>query len=676
MFPRCPYAIMINILIRREFWVIKNESMLLQQLNTIKSKIKEFQVIILYDRQSHHFDYTYLAEFPSPRLKQNVADNNIFPRIQSEVFIVWEQAYVENEQLFYKIRLRARKEVIIRLTEYLVAKFFTSYEHYLAPIFKNNPTLKWDTLMKIYYRYEQQIEENTHLNDETSWKKFIQWYKTYITNSVLETLIRTKGIAYVEQLSSEKLNALFFQKLNEQLFQDHTFMNDFTNMVNMYMDKWITETGIINLIDENTMEDVAALLGMQENNHRKSSFESIVKDNYYIVFSNIIYQSVLKALSNNEFHYFKGEYSALITANRIKGKVSLMTKEEQVSDELLKILSSQAELTTDILDLISHIYLKDAVTSKDLIEINIDQLLTLRGLQPKLAGNGRRGGFEKEQREQVLDALRVLQHLYVDIEEITVYENNKRVQKAIKGRVFRFYCSEHKEVCSFKDKELTSFYVQIGEIFIDYLSGSGRQVKLLPQKVLTYHPYQRTIEKKMMRYFSWRFRTQARRGDYLQSLKIKTLLRQINFERKSLSPSRFRDRFEKALDQLMDDQLIASWQYDQWDESTVERRNWINDWLEAAIIILPPQSIITYYQPLEKRQVKRKQTPTKKLAVLETVPHDVGLKLKEKRLEKQLTLAQLAKIIDISVSYLSHIERGVKQPSHQIYLKIKDWLLL
>lgn len=646
------------------------------KINVIKDKIDEFQVIILYDRQSHHFDYTYLTEFPSPRLKQNVQSNNIFPRVQSEVFIVWEQGYLENEHLFYKIRLRARKELIIRLTEYMVAKFFTSYENYLTPLIKNNLTLKWDIMTKIYYRYEQQIEENTHLNDETSWRKFIQWYKTFITDSVLNELINKFGFTYIKQLPTEALNTLFFKKLNEQLFQDHAFMDNFTKMVNIYVDKWISETGLNNIIDGNAMEDMMDLLGMYGNKERKSSFESIVKDNYYIVFSNIIYQYILKALSNDEFVYFDGKYSAPITANRIKGNIHLMTETRQACDELLNVLSNHAELTADILDLISYLYLSDAVINRDLIEIDIDRLLELRGLQPKLAGNGRRGGFEKEQRKQVLNALLVLQHIFVDIEEITVFENNKRVQKAIKGHVFHFYCREDKEVCNFKDKDITSCYVQIGEVFIDYLSGSGRQVKLLPQKVLTYHPYQRTVEKKMMRYFSWRFRTQARRGDYLQSLKIKTLLKQINFERKTLSPSRFRDRFEKALDQLMDDQLITSWQYEQWDEDIVQRRNWIDDWLKTSIIILPPQSIMAYYQPLEKKQSKRKQDKTKDLATIETVPYDIGIKLKEKRTEKQLTLEQLAKKIGISVSYLSHIERNVKKPSHQMYVKIKDWLLL
>ena len=646
-----------------------------QKIDMISSKIKSFEVLILYDRQSNHFDYTYLAEFPSKQLKQNIQSKNIFPRVQSKVFIVWEQAYEENKTLFHQIRLRARKEVIIRLTEYMVAKFFTSYEHYLAPLLTDNPTLKWEILTKLYYLYEHQLEENTKLNEEIAWKKFIQWYKTYLTNNVLDLLIKKHCMTYIEQLSVEDLNTMFFNKLNDQLFQDNRFMNQFTQMVNGYIDKWITEIGLINIVEGKTIEEMIDLFGMQEYRGNKSSFESIVKDNYYIVFSNIIYQSILKALSNGEFTYDKGVYSADITANSIKGKINLLIETDADYDELLTILSSQSELIADILDMLSHMYINDAVTNRDLIEVDINQLLQMRGIQPKLAGNGRRGGFEKEQREQVLNALLVLQRLFVDIDEIVVFENNKRVQKSIRGKALHFYCAEKKDITHIKNEEVTFFYVQLGRVFIDYLSGSGRQVKLLPQKVLTYHPYQKTIEKKMMRYFSWRFRTQARRGVYLQPLKIKTLLKQINFKRKTMSPSRYRDRFEKALDELTDDKLIASWQYEDWNEDIVNRRRWIEEWLETSIIILPPQSIITYYQPLEKKQTKRKKSKNDVLAALEVVPSDIGTKIKEKRNKQQLTLAQLSKIIGISVSYLSHIERGVKKPSYQLYDKIKNWLL-
>src|SRR5699024_6390565 len=144
----------------------------------------------------------------------------------------------------------------------------------------------------------------------------------------------------------------------------------------------------------------------------------IVKDNYYIVFSNMIYQSILKALSNEEFILDNDEYSAVITANRIKGKIKLISEIDAEYDELLTILSRQSELLDDILDMLSHMYLNDAVTNRDLIEVDINQLLQMRGIQPKLAGNGRRGGFEKAQREQVLNALLVLQRLFVDIDEI------------------------------------------------------------------------------------------------------------------------------------------------------------------------------------------------------------------------------------------------------------------
>lgn len=644
------------------------------EVELISERINDFEVIIIYDRQTNHFDYNYLVEFPSDRLKENVLNNQIFPRVPSKVFIVWKQDYEENKDVFYQIRIRARKEVIIRLTEYMVAKFFALHEHYLKPIFKSNPTLKWEFLTKLYYQYQEKIKEKIQLNDEMFWEQFTQEYKTYLIKKVLNKLIKQYGFAYINHLSTEKLNRLFSDMLNEELFHSHTFIVDCIHVVNKYIERWIAKIGLTNLVEEKLIENFQELLLIYENNNSQPTFELIVKDNYFIVFSNLIYQSILKALSNNEFKYFDGEYYALINANQVKGKIKLNVETRRNCDELLTILSKQAELTADILDLICHLYLNKAVTNKDLVEIEIDQLLKLRGLQPKLAGNGRRGGFEKEQREQILNAIFVLQHLFIDIEEMTVFKKNKRFQKSISGSAFRFYSSKQKDTCNFKDSKVTSFYVQVGEIFLDYISGSNRQVKLLPKKTITYNPYQRTIEKKIIRYLSWRFRIQARKGDYLRALKIKTLLRQINFERKTMSPSRYRDRLEKALDKLTDDQLIASWQYHKWDEEIVKRRNWLEEWLETSIIIVPPQQIISYYQPLERKKSKKNNKKAVMLPSLKPIPNDIGIKIKKERNKRQLTLRQVADMIGISASYLSHIERGIKKPSYQIYIRINEWL--
>lgn len=61
----------------------------------------------------------------------------------------------------------------------------------------------------------------------------------------------------------------------------------------------------------------------------------------------------------------------------------------------------------------------------------------------------------------------------------------------------------------------------------------------------------------------------------------------------------------------------------------------------------------------------------------------VGQKIKEKRLQNNLTREQLAELCDLSVSYIAHIERGTKSLSLETAVKIcsvlnvsLDYLLL
>src|SRR5699024_9260566 len=110
-------------------------------IKRVSENIDEFQVIILYDRQSQNFDYQYLSEFPSLNLNQSIERNNVFPSVPSETFIVWQCSYDENNDLFYKIRKNARREMIVRLIEYIFEKFIIIHEPYLKPIKKKNQTI-------------------------------------------------------------------------------------------------------------------------------------------------------------------------------------------------------------------------------------------------------------------------------------------------------------------------------------------------------------------------------------------------------------------------------------------------------------------------------------------------------------------------------------------------------
>src|SRR5699024_11377247 len=96
----------------------------------------------------------------------------------------------------------------------------------------------------------------------------------------------------------------------------------------------------------------------------------------------------------------------------------------------------------------------------------------------------------------------------------------------------------------------------------------------LPLQALQYNPRQEKWEKKMIRYLSWRWRTQARRADYDQPYKMSSILNAIGEPIKKRTPSRTRERLEQALDRLQDDGLILSWEYVDWDESIAEKYGW------------------------------------------------------------------------------------------------------
>lgn len=94
--------------------------------------------------------------------------------------------------------------------------------------------------------------------------------------------------------------------------------------------------------------------------------------------------------------------------------------------------------------------------------------------------------------------------------------------------------------------------------------------------------------KNLIRYLSWRWRTQARKGDYLQPHKIRTLLEATGKEMNERTPSRTRDRLEQAFDTLLEDGVIAAWHYEKWDESIASTNGWSRIWENSTVLIEPP----------------------------------------------------------------------------------------
>ncbi|PID01404.1 hypothetical protein CSV67_14500 [Sporosarcina sp. P2] len=642
----------------------------------IANKIDPFQVIIIHDRQPNFFDYNYLINFPSENVRKKVDANRIFPRGKNETFIVRQQDYEDNIDLFFKIRVDARREVLSKATEFMIAKFFSTYEGHLTPLLMNKPTLKWEIINKLHAKYDKMVHAHTRLNDENSWNVFSTWYRTYLMNHTVSEMLKRHGYNTLNALDREALNVLFLEEMRVSFVSNDSFLNTFTADVNVYIEKMVSEILAVFESEKNSMEQINQLLGVSEQISVHQPIESTAKTNNLVVMSNAIYQFITEAISNQHFVCEPDQWPrATIQGARLTGSLQLLPREEERTasrmNQLRNDVESLSEVDVDVLDSLCHMYLAQV---GDRVEIRFDDLLTIRGLKPKLGGTGRRGGYEKQQRIQVLKALSIIQSLWMELESVLVYEQGKPVNKKMQGRAFIFM-NEDGSPCELNEKSLPErLYVTIGEVFDPFLQGAARQVKLLPNQAIEFNPYQRKWEKKLIRYVSWRWRTQARKASYLQPHKISTLLEKIGIPIDLQAPSRIRDRLEKALDLLEEEGVITFWQYNQWNEDSMSKKGWLRVWLNATIIIAPPDEIVSYYEPIERKKSIKTPNNFSLTQTKEEICKNMGSDFKECRINRGLTLKQVSEELNISKSYISNIERGGALPSHNIYKKMKDWI--
>lgn len=99
---------------------------------------------------------------------------------------------------------------------------------------------------------------------------------------------------------------------------------------------------------------------------------------------------------------------------------------------------SLSDVDVDVFDALCSLFLSKAAHNEETVEIYLNDLLSIRGLKPKLGGFGRRGGYEAKQREQILKSLKNIQSIWININKATIYENGKPVQTKLQGRTFIF----------------------------------------------------------------------------------------------------------------------------------------------------------------------------------------------------------------------------------------------
>jgi hypothetical protein len=121
-------------------------------------------------------------------------------------------------------------------------------------------------------------------------------------------------------------------------------------------------------------------------------------------------------------------------------------------------------------------------------------------------------------------------------------------------------------------------------------------VAYLCQKTLQYDPYRQLWEKRLSRYFMFHGRLNTRAGGgAIFNREIGPLLNELSLDIEEGRPQRTRDRFEKALNTLVEDGQINGWKYKE--EIQLPARGWLPTWLSQMVTItIAPMKRLTQKQ--------------------------------------------------------------------------------
>jgi len=446
--------------------------------------------------------------------------------------------------------------------------------------------------------------------------------------------------------------------------------------------------GVVNLLSVPTRspDDLEALIGR---NRRKLAADSPQgTDDILVVLSSSHFQSLREALYKNRFRQVEG--SPWPTAPLERGSAKSYAQLRPAAMDLSPLMaprtieawattmwrqqSELSDLDADALDALCAIYLSQARGPDDTAIADVDEILAMRGLKPKRAGSGRRGGYEPEQRADMLKALSHIQNIWINVAEVMVYERDGQgrkpqapVTKTLQSRPF-IITDRMGQIRLDGYLEVERFIFRPGKAFAAFLFGTGQETGLLFKKALQYDPFRRKWEKRLTRYMSWHWRAASLSGEFTQVYKVRTLLDAVGEEINDRYPSKTRTRLEQALDQLMVDKVLVGWRYVGWAAEQSQPRGWAEAWLEAEVTIEAPQIIRDYYARASEQErsliVERSGT---------NGPSDFAARLKRLRKTLGLSQQQAATRLGIQQGHVSKLERGKATPSPQLRQSIEAW---
>jgi len=259
-------------------------------------------------------------------------------------------------------------------------------------------------------------------------------------------------------------------------------------------------------------------------------------------------------------------------------------------------LNAFDELTADLLDIISHMWLLQYKDEDGYIEFHSDEVLKLRhdGAEDTLI-------IRERDRFKIMKRVAALSSIWISMRDNNIRVVNKDKISAEDDYDFttfhRMFDINNVKIAYDKmtgePKGIYALKIKPAPILRKYFDNSLQTFVSLDLKVIRYSYHNQKELKRLGRYLSyqWKIRTLSR--NLKQPFKIKTLVDTLDFP-SSYNGVIVREKLEKVLDDLKADGIVDEWYYsEEVDESKVGKRDWVKKyWEELSLIIMPPQETI------------------------------------------------------------------------------------